>query len=223
MHRILIVEDDEIIAQEMKNYLSIWGYEVHCAQKFDNIIPELKHFDPHLVLLDISLPFRNGYYWCSEIRSFSTLPIIFVSSASENMNIVMAINMGGDDFIAKPFDLNVLTAKVQAILRRSYSFNEDNNFLERNGVVLDLTTTDLNANGEKISLTKNDFKLIQILMEQPGEFVAREDIMARLWESDSFIDDNTLTVSMARLRKKLESSGLTRFIETKKGFGYRVI
>lgn len=168
------------------------------------------------------LPFFNGFHWCSEIRKFSKVPVMFISSAQDNMNIVMAMNMGGDDFIAKPFDLNVLTAKVGALLRRTYSFQGQVNIIEHKGVVLNLSDTTLTYKDNKIELTKNDYKILQILMENVGRVVSREDIMQRLWESDNFIDDNTLTVNVTRLRKKLADFGLKDFIITKKGLGYMV-
>jgi two-component system, OmpR family, response regulator protein BraR/BceR len=175
-----------------------------------------------LVLLDISLPFVNGFTLCNEIRKVSKVPIIFISSASDNMNIVMAINMGGDDFIAKPFDLNVLTSKVQALLRRTYDFTGQTNLLEHRGAILNTSDATLTFNGQKIELTKNDQKILSVLLENKGKAVSRDVLMTRLWETDSFIDDNTLTVNINRLRKKLEAIGLDDFIKTKKGLGYLV-
>ena len=177
-------------------------------------------FEPHLVLMDILLPFYNGFHWCTQIRAISKVPIIFLSSASDNMNIVMAMNMGGDDFVEKPFDLNVLTAKIQALLRRTYSFQGQLNVLEYHGVILNLNDASVMFQEQKLDLTKNDFKILQILMENAGKIVKRERIMERLWESDEFIDDNTLTVNVTRLRKKLEGIGVKDFIVTKKGIGY---
>ena len=220
MHRIFIIEDDPVISQQMKKHLEQWGYIVGIAENFRDIMSELTAFDPHLVLLDISLPFFNGYHWCEEIRKRSTLPIIYVSSIADNMNIVLAISMGGDDFISKPFDLTVLTAKVQAMLRRSYSFQTDNHLLEYGGVILDISAAALMYGGTKISLTKNDLQILKLLMESAGQIVSRDEIMTRLWEDESFIDDNTLTVNVTRLRKKLNSAGLADFIVTKKGMGY---
>ena len=175
-----------------------------------------------LVLMDISLPFYNGYYWCGEIRKVSKVPIIFLSSAADNMNIVMAINMGADDFIAKPFDMNVLTAKVQAMLRRSYDFAGQVTLIEHRGAILNTSDASLMYQGARIELTKNDYRILQILMENKGKVVSRDTLMTRLWETDSYVDENTLTVNMARLRKKLEASGLEHFITTKKGIGYLV-
>lgn len=222
MHKIFLVEDDSVIAGAVKGQLTMWGYEVGVVTDFRTVLEEFLHFDPQLVLLDISLPHYNGYHWCEEIRKRSKVPIVFLSSASDNMNIVMAMNLGGDDFIPKPFDLSVLTAKVQAVMRRTYSFQGSMNLLERNGVLLNLNDATLSFSGGKIDLTKNDFRMLQILMENAGRTVSRSDLMTRLWESDSFIDDNTLTVNMTRLRKKLEEHGLTDFVITKKGLGYLI-
>ncbi len=222
MYRIMIIEDDLTIAKTVQQHLCKWDYDAVFVTEFKNIVEQVIHFDPHLVLMDVMLPFFNGFYWCGELRRVSKVPVIFISSASDGMNIVMAINMGGDDFIAKPFDLNVLTAKVGALIRRTYSFQGKMNVMEHNGVVLNLNDATLLHNNEKIELTRNDFKILQLLMEHNGRTVSREDIMQRLWESDSFIDDNTLTVNMARLRKKLAMVGLENFITTKKGLGYMV-
>ena len=210
MYKILIVEDDRVIADKMKEHLEKWDYEVACVQDFKRVQEEYTAFDPQLVIMDIILPFYNGFHWCTQIRQ----------SASDNMNIVMAMNMGGDDFVEKPFDLNVLTAKIQALLRRAYSCTGQLNVLEYRDVILNLNDAAVTFHGERMELTKNDFKILQILMENAGKIVKRDRIMERLWESDEFIDDNTLTVNMTRLRKKLESIGICDFIATKKGIGY---
>lgn len=223
MNKILIVEDDETIALGLANHLKKWDYETVVARNFKDIVELFIKEEPHLILMDISLPFYNGYHWCNEIRKISKVPIIFISSATDNMNIVMAMNMGGDDFIAKPFDLSVVAAKVQALIRRSYSYVGQMNVIEYKGVVLNLNETSLIYNQEKIELTKNDFRIIHTLLENPETVVSREDIMTKLWESDSYIDDNTLTVNVTRLRKKLSHCGLKDFIVTKKGIGYMVM
>lgn len=222
MYRILIVEDDMTIAKAVRKHMEGWGYEVRCAEDFKNVLAEFASFSPQLVLLDISLPFFNGYHWCSQIRQISRVPVIFLSSASDNMNIVMAINMGGDDFVAKPFDLNVLMAKVQAMLRRTYDFGGQTGLFEHRGVILNLSDATVFYDGSRVELTKNEFKILQILMEQKGNVVSRDKIMTRLWESDSYVDDNTLTVNVTRLRKKLEEAGVKGFITTKKGIGYLI-
>lgn len=222
MYRILIVEDNTSIAAAMKKQIEAWDLDVQCVGDFRNVLAEFSAYDPHLILLDISLPFFNGYHWCSEIRKTSKVPIVFISSASDNMNIVMAMNMGGDDFIAKPFDLNVLMAKIQALLRRAYDFGALAPVLEHRGALLNTADATLTYNGERIELTKNDYRILQALLERKGRVVSREKLMERLWETDSFIDENTLTVNITRLRKKLDAAGLCHFITTKVGMGYLV-
>ena len=222
MHKILIIEDDSVIAKAIQNHIETWGCEAEYVTDFKNVLSTFAVYDPQLVLLDISLPFYNGYHWCSEIRKVSKVPIIFISSASDNMNIVMAVNMGGDDFIAKPFDLAVLTAKVQAMLRRTYDFGGQTSLLEHKGAILNTSDATLTYNGEKMELTKNDYKILQVLLENKGKTVSRDTLMTRLWETDSYVDENTLTVNMTRLRKKLEAAGLMDFVTTKKGIGYMV-
>lgn len=220
MYRILIVEDDEAIASVIEKQLRMWGLEPACIRDFKNVLQEFVQHDPQMVLLDISLPFYNGYHWCTKIRELSKVPILFLSSASDNMNIVMAMNMGGDDFIAKPFDMNVLIAKIQAMLRRTYDFGGQVTILEHRGAMLNTANASLTWNGQKIDLTKNDYRILQTLMEHKGKVVSRDLLMQRLWENDSFVDENALTVNIARLRKKLDGAGLTDFIVTKKGMGY---
>lgn len=222
MYKILVVEDDESIASSLQKVLTLWGYDVHVATQFKDVFSEFVSLNPQLVLLDIGLPFFNGYHWCSEIRKVSNVPIMFLSSMSDNMNIVMAMNMGGDDFICKPCDASVIVAKVQALLRRSYSFSGQLNLIQHDGIILNLSDATLEYEGEVIELTKNEFKMLQLLLENVGKIVSREALMIRLWESDSFIDDNTLTVNMTRLRKRLAEIGLSDFVKTKKGLGYLV-
>ena len=222
MYRIYIIEDDNIIAGKIKEHMTSWGFEAQCASDFRNIMSEFAQYDPHMVLLDISLPFFNGYHWCEEIRRVSKVPVIFLSSAADNMNIIMAMSMGGDDFIAKPFDMNVLVAKVQAILRRTYDFGGQTQLIEHRGALLNMSDASLLYNGEPVELTRNDYKILLTLMENRGSIVSRETLMEKLWETDCFVDENTLTVNIARLRKKLDSAGLTGFITTKKGIGYIV-
>lgn len=220
MHKILLVEDDEVIRQQVKKILEQWEYEVVLVEDFMEVLSIFVKEEPHLVLMDIGLPLFNGYHWCQEIRKVSKVPIMFLSSRDQAMDIVMAINMGGDDFVTKPFDQNVLLAKIQGLLRRSYEFGKDQSLLEYMGVILNLKAMDLVYQGEVVSLTKNEFQILQVLFERSGNIVSREDLMKELWNSDFFIDDNTLSVNVARLRKKLEAVGLKDFIETKKGVGY---
>lgn len=220
MYKIMIVEDDLVIAKTLSSYLQTWGYESVYVEDFKDVLPSFISFSPQLVLLDISLPFFNGYHWCTQIRKVSKVPIIFISSSSDNMNIVMAMNMGGDDFIKKPFDLNVVTAKIQAMLRRTYDFSSQTSLLEYKGAILNINDASLTYQDKKLELAKNDFKILQVLLENKEKLVSRDLLMKRLWETDDFIDENTLTVNIARLRKKLESVGLADIIKTKKGIGY---
>lgn len=222
MYRIFLVEDDETIARLIKKHLEKWEYEVSTVQDFGNVLGEFAACDPQLVLLDIRLPFYNGYHWCTQIRQVSKVPIIFLSSVSDNMNIVMAMNMGADDFIPKPFDLEVLTAKVQALLRRSYDFAGSSSMLEHKGMLLNLSDATILYQEQKVELTKNELKILQTLIENKTQIVTRETLMTRLWESDMYVDENTLSVNVNRLRKKLTSIGLEDSILTKKGIGYQI-
>lgn len=222
MYKVMIVEDDGNMANAMRTQLTAWGYEVYCVQNFQKVTEEFLTEEPQLVLLDIMLPFFNGYHWCSEIRKHSNVPILFISSASDNMNIIMAMNMGGDDFIAKPFDLNVLSAKVQAILRRTYDLAGTIPVLEHRGAILNLNDMTLHYEGQSLNLTRNEFRILQTLLEQKGKVVSRNTLMTRLWEIDSYVEENTLTVNINRLRKKLDELGLKEYITTKVGCGYMI-
>lgn len=220
MYRLFIVEDDPGIANAVAAQAQAWNFQTHIVRDFSNVMHEFAEFSPHIVLLDIMLPFFDGYHWCSEIRRVSKVPIIFVSSASDNMNIVMAMNLGADDFISKPFDGSVLMAKIQALLRRTYDFGANVPVLEHRGALLDTGENSLVFGDEKITLTKNEYRILLCLMENKGKVVSREKLMERLWETDSFVDENTLTVNVNRLRKKLDTAGLKDFIATKFGVGY---
>ena len=222
MYKIFLVEDDETIAKMVKNHLEKCDYEVRIAQKFDRIMAEFADYEPQLVLMDIGLPFYNGYHWCTQIRKVSNVPVVFLSSAADNMNIVMAVTMGADDFIAKPFDMQVLTVKIQAILRRSYDFAGNSSVLEHRGAMLNISEAELSYEGESLELTKNELKILQTLFENKASIVTRDTLMTKLWESDTYVDENTLSVNVNRLRKKLASIGLSDFIITKKGIGYKL-
>ena len=219
-NKVFIVEDDTVIAKAVAAHLTTWQMQVQCAGNFEKITEEVEDFQPDIIIMDIKLPYYNGFYWCAEIRKTSKVPIVFLSSADDNMNIVMAMNMGGDDFIAKPFDMNVLIAKIQALLRRTYDFAESAPVLEHRGAFLDTGDNSLTYQGEKIPLTKNEYRILHCLIENKGKVVSRERLMERLWETDSFVDENTLTVTVNRLRKKLAAAGLDGFIATKFGVGY---
>lgn len=222
MYKLMIIEDDPGIADAVKKQAELWELEVHITENFRAVMAEFAEVQPHIALIDISLPFFNGYHWCSEIRRISKVPIIFISSASDNMNIVMAMNMGADDFIAKPFDQSVLIAKIQALLRRTYDFAASVPVIEHRGAFLNTGDSTLMYGDERISLTKNEYRILLCLMENKGRVVSREKLMERLWETDLFVDENTLTVNIGRLRKKLDSAGLENFIATKFGVGYIV-
>lgn len=222
MYRLLVIEDDIIIAKTLCAHFEKWDLKAEYVTDFKSVLKQFLDMKPDMVLLDITLPYYNGFYWCKEIRTISKVPIIFISSAAENMNIVMAMDMGGDEFIEKTFDLNVITAKVQALLRRSYSFAGQTNVLEHGGVILNLNDTTLVCGKIKVELTKNEFYIIQMLMERVGKVVPRDELMERLWGNDEFVDDNTLTVNITRLRKKLEEQGITGYVKTRKGIGYIV-
>lgn len=222
MYRILIVEDDRGIAGAIQGAAAAWGFDARSTENFRDVAGEFAAFQPHLVLMDIGLPFFDGYHWCREIRRTSNVPAIFISSASDNMNIVMAMNMGGDDFIAKPFDLSVLIAKIQALLRRAYDYAPAAPMLEHRGARLDTGDQSLAVGGEKIPLSKNEYRILFSLLEKKGQVVSREKLMEKLWETDSFVDENTLTVNVNRLRRKLDAAGLEGFIATKFGVGYLV-
>ena len=222
MYRILIVEDDRGIGEAIVRQASVWGLEAKCVTDFQNVMSQFGAFDPQLVLMDITLPFFNGYHWCSRIRQVSKVPIIFISSAADNMNIIMAVNMGADDFIAKPFDMSVLMAKINAMLRRTYDFTGISPVLEHRGAVMNTGDNTLTFEGKEIPLSKNEYRILLTLLENKGSVVSRERLMERLWQTDSFVDENTLTVNVGRLRKKLDGAGLAGFVETRFGVGYLV-
>lgn len=222
MYKIFLVEDDEVIASRVAGHMERWGYQVRRAADLRQVLEEFRQFVPHLVLMDIGLPYYNGYHWTRLIRAESRTPIVFLSSASDKMNIVMAMDMGGDDFISKPFDLEVLLAKLQAVLRRTYELREPVTVLQARGALLNTADASLTFCGNRIELTKNDYRILETLMTAQGRVVTREQLMERLWQTDSFVDENTLTVNVARLRRRLEAAGLENFIVTKKGVGYLV-
>ncbi len=222
MQKIMIVEDDEVISSTLKRHLEKWNFEVYVVEDFEHVMEVFLDYQPTLVLLDISLPFYNGYHWCQEMRKVSEIPIIFISSTNENMNIVMAMNMGADDFINKPFDLNVITAKIQAMIRRTYSFSKQFHILTYKELILNLLEATVSYHDQVIELTKNELKIMQMLFEKAETYVSRDELMIELWQSDQFVDDNTLSVNMNRLRKKLDDFGLDSLIQTKKGIGYKL-
>lgn len=222
MYKILIVEDDATIASLLCECLSRWGYEARAADDFQHIMDVFHDFAPHLVLLDISLPFYDGFHWCREIRLQSSVPVLFLSSRGDNMDIVMAMSMGGDDYVQKPFSTEVLLAKISALLRRTYSYAPAPPPLEAWGARLDSRGAALYWNDQALELTRNEVRILATLLAHKNAIVSREELMRALWDDDSFVDDNTLTVNIARLRKKLEELGLCNFIATHKGLGYSI-
>lgn len=221
-YQIYLAEDDKDIAKKIQQHLEKWSYQVEIVKDFRNIVGEITHLQPHLIIMDITLPYYNGFYWCSEIRKLFKIPIVFISSASDNMNIIMAMDMGGDDFIVKPFDLTVLTAKIGAVIRRSYSYTGQINVLEHKNVMLNLLDASVTYRGKKAEFSKNEFLILALLMENVGNIVSRDTIIMQLWNNENFIDDNTLAVNITRIRKKLKEIGVEDFIKTKKGIGYLV-
>ena len=220
MHKIYLIEDDQTISDILCAHLEKWGFDVHTPSDFSKITDEFAAFSPHLVLLDITLPFFSGYHWCREIRKISSVPVIFISSAGDDMSLIMAMNMGGDDFIGKPFHLDVATAKIQAVLRRTYDLQPPPTLLEHRGAAFNPADSTVSFGGKKIGLTKNEQRILLTLWENKDTIISRDTLIRKLWDDDSFVDDNTLTVNMTRLRKKLEELGLIDFISTRKGAGY---
>lgn len=223
MYKILIIEDDQGIAEGIQTRCQSWGFEVQCVKDFKDVLHTFVSFHPHLVLLDITLPFYDGFYWCSEIRKISKTPIIFISSATERMNMLMAMNMGGDDFVCKPFDIDVLLAKIYALLRRTYDFSNENTVLEFHGALIDTDKQVVMYQSQQIALSKNEYLILICLVKNKGKVVSREKLMNALWQTDSFVDENTLSVNVNRLRKKLENAGMDHVIETKFKVGYMIV
>lgn len=219
--KIFLVEDDKVIAEEIKRHLKFWNYEIKIAEDFQNIFDDFKNFRPDLVLMDVSLPFYNGYHWCKIIRKNSKVPILFISAADENLNLIMAMDLGADDYLTKPFELELLQIKIRALLRRAYEYIETKNIFYKD-IRLNCDSMIISRENKEIELTKNEFKILEILLEKPGKVVNRDEIIDKIWQTDSYIDDNTLTVNVMRLRKKLEDINIFELIKTKKGVGYYV-
>ncbi|KRF07130.1 two-component system response regulator [Paenibacillus sp. Soil766] len=223
MYRIMMIEDDEKIRRIVADTLKKWQYDVVEVTQFDQVLKDYQQSDPHLILLDINLPVFDGYYWCQQIRAVSKVPIIFLSSRNQNMDIIMAINMGGDDFIQKPFDLDILVAKVSALIRRKYTYQEEASpKFTHKGLKLHVTNSTIEYKGQVAELSRNEFILLQLIMRNIGKIVSREDMMQVLWNEEQFVDDNTLTVNVNRMRRKIAALGLEDFIVTRKGMGYLI-
>lgn len=222
MYTILLVEDDNVIATKTAQFLKSWNYEVVLVKDFHDVMNTFFQCNPDLVLMDVTLPVLNGYHWTTQIRRVSKVPILFVSSAGDNMNIVMALSQGADDYITKPFELQILQAKIQALLRRTYDFSGKLNVLEHKGLRFVIEENKTLYQDQEIELSKNEAKILHILLEKKDTIVSREEMMNYLWKTDFYVDENTLSVNVNRLRKKLESIGCTNYIETKKGLGYKI-
>lgn len=224
IYKILIIEDDINMTEIVKKILERWGFSAYICENFDDILKLFVEIDPHILLLDINIPAFDGFYWCKKIREISSVPIVFVSSRDSSMDIIMAVNSGGDDYIQKPFDSNVLVAKLQAIIRRTYEYSKyDNQVMECNNLIIDMNSMNVYYGNESSMLTKNEFRILKTLIENQGKVVSRENLMKQLWNEDIYVNENALTVNINRLRKKLENMGAKDFINTKKGIGYVVI
>lgn len=223
MHTIMLVEDDSALCSQIIEGLKKWGFNADSAVNFENIIDDFSKIKPQLVIMDINLPCYDGFYWCNRIREISKVPVIFLSSRDTNMDIIMAVNTGADDYIAKPFSMQILIAKIQAILRRTYDYTTaDHDYIEHRGLILNMGESSVIYGNSKSELTKNEMKILRLLMTNKGRIVSRESIMKLLWDDDQYVNDNTLTVNINRLRSRLSDLGLEDYIETKKGQGYIV-
>ncbi len=223
MAKIMVVEDEAVIRQLIIEELEKWQFETFGTTDFHQVLTDFEEQEPQLILLDINLPVFDGYYWCQKIREASKVPIIFISSRNTNMDMIMAMNMGADDFVTKPFEIDVLIAKINALLRRSYNYVESSSeTLVHNGLTLNIDNSCMYINGESIDLSKNEYRLLYILMKNHGKILSREKLLRALWDDERFVDDNTLTVNINRLRRKIEQAGMNGYIETKVGQGYIV-
>lgn len=223
MSKIMIVEDEATIRELISEELQKWQLEIFGTTNFNHVMEDFQRVDPQLILLDINLPVFDGYYWCQKIREVSKVPIIFISSRNTNMDMITAMNMGADDFVTKPFQIDVLVAKINALLRRSYNYSEGRiEIMSHNGITLNVDNGSMEIKGETIDLSKNEYRLLYILVKKHGKILTREKLLRALWEDERFVDDNTLTVNINRLRKKIELAGIEDYIETKVGQGYIV-
>lgn len=220
MKKIVIIEDSEVIREELRSFLSKYGYDVVLALDFDNILDEIRRLNGDLILLDVNLPVFDGYYICREVRKESDVPIIIVTSRDSELDELMSMNLGADDFVTKPYNTQILLARIESVLRRATSKIENSDLLDYKGMILNLSNGTVNYQGESLEITKNELKILSYLMKNKGNIVSREDLMTYLWNSDFFVDDNTLSVNVTRLRKKLESIGVKDAIETRRGLGY---
>ena len=217
--KIFIIEDEEKIRRELGTFLSRYGYDVITSDNFENIVEETLKAEPNVVLLDINLPYYDGYYICREIRKTSNVPIIVVTSRDSDMDELMSMNLGADDFITKPYNTQILLARIASIIRRTYG-NSDMEIFSHKGLKYNLSTSEIEFEDKKQELTKNESKIIYVLIKNKGKIVSRDELMKCLWQSDEFVDDNTLTVNINRLRKKIDEIGAFDYLQTKRGQGY---
>lgn len=217
----MLIEDDESLFSEIKERLSQWSYDVYGVQNFGKVMQEYSAIQPQLVIIDIQLPQYDGFHWCRMIRAHSNVPIIFLSSRDHPTDMVMSMHLGADDFIQKPFHFDVLIAKIQATLRRVYNYNTERIELRTwRGAAIEYVKNTLTHDNESVLLTKNEMFILKVLVEHKNQIVTREDLIRSLWDHEHFVSDNTLTVNVNRLRKKLEPLNLDGYIETKVGQGY---
>ena len=220
--KIFIIEDEEKIRVELSEFLNRYGYEVSYSTNFENIVNIALKENPHVILLDINLPYYDGYYICREIRKNSNVPIIVVTSRNSEIDELMSMNLGADDFITKPYNTQILLARISSIIRRTYQNLEAETF-EFNGLKYNMSTSEMSFKDNKIELTKNESRILYTLMKSKGKIVSRNDLMKSLWQNDEFVDDNTLTVNINRLRKKIDGIGAEGYLQTKRGQGYILI
>ena len=224
LYKVFLVEDDYSMSDAVKTLLEKWGFKVFICDDYENVLNTFKEINPHIIIMDINIPYKDGFYWCKEIRKLSNVPILFISSRDSNMDVIMGINNGGDDYIQKPFDSSILIAKIQAIIRRCYEYKISENYIIKcNNVLLNINNYNVHFKEQCITLTTNEFKILKILMENRGQVISRSKLMKKLWNDDIYVNENTLTVNINRLRKSLESIGIINFIITKKGMGYIVL
>lgn len=224
MYKIMLVEDDQTIAEIIKATLEKWGYQVFRTEDFQEVLGDFARFQPHLVLMDINLPYYDGYYWCGKIRQQGNIPILFISSRDTDGDKIRAIAQGGDDYIEKPFSMDLLVAKVQAALRRAYSYSDQSlDLLQHRQMILNVPQLKVYSGDGEVELTRNECRILSILLRDPGKTITRTRLMKALWDDESFVDDNTLTVNVNRLRRRLEAIGLEDYIQTIKGEGYRLV
>ena len=221
-NKIFIIEDEEKIRIELSELLNRYGYEANYSNDFENIVEIALESNSHIILLDINLPYYDGYYICREIRKKSNIPIIVVTSRNSEVDELMSMNLGADDFVTKPYNTQILLARISSLLRRTYQ-NMDLEIFEFKGLKYNMSTSEMEFDNNKVELTKNESRILYTLIKNKEKIVSRNELMKSLWQNDEFVDDNTLTVNINRLRKKLEEVGAVGYLQTKRGQGYILI